>query len=931
MLVRLEARFGDRAAAAGRLLGGPAALPCNTGLMDRPWRSPLWRKAPVALFWHRSALAAVVAAGLLVALAASSAPFVTTASASAELKSNLARLSPLATGLEVQWAGAVTRRLPALERLDKARTAGLGALARRLHLGAPILTLESAQPFQVNTGSGERIILMARTGALSHVQRLGHVPGPGVWISDLTARDTVVRPGGHLRLEWFARDGTAHRISLRVKGVYRALDRGDPGPYWADFLPEILPQGADPPPPARYVFMRRDELLRVAAGLQGLQLIGAAEMAVDPAGLTLARARSLAARFDGLQNTLPASSLGGPLGCDGPYLYRGPDIPALSPCSTSTSLSSAVGLADRAASEISPGVSLLSVAGTAIALAIAAAAGVFLTRRRGSEAALHFARGEQPLTYTARTALEVLFPALLGAAAGFGIASALTRAFAPSGSIESATVASALARAGFGAAAAVALAAGAAGVLFVRQFDSGGSRLTRLRRLPWELPLLAVALWLLVSVLSGGGLARGAAGAAGHPTVAVFLFPLLLVAAAAGLVMRLLRPALRRRRSSDSALPVAAFLALRRLTAAQGVLTALVVVSAVAFGAYFYAQALAASLDHDMGEKAYVAYGGDVQALSSSARLPRRFPFPVTSVTYGQQAARLGSADGAAADVFAVDPATLPAVIRWYSDWGPDPRRELATLDRGGDLRAVATRDVPPGTRAVWLEGTRVPVTVVARVRAFPGMSPGVPLLAVSRRALDGLARRLHLYEPLGTTQTYLWAKGPPHAVSRALAQPAVGGYFVSTVESFRDNPDVVLARRTFTYMRLVAGTAGVLVCLGLLLYLQARQRSQAVGSALAARMGLRRRDEVLSLSLELLVAALLAAAVGAVVALVAASPIVPHLDPIPDDAPGPVLLVPWLAIAVATLALALLVPVAGAITTRASRRTDMSEALRVA
>ena len=913
----------------------------------RPLRSPLWRKAPIALLWHRSALAAVVASGLLAALAASSAPFVTTASASAELKSNLAQLSPLATGLEVQWAGMVTRPLPALERSDDARAAALGALARRLHLDAPVVTLESAQPFQVNTGGGERIILMARSRVLSHVKLLEQVPGPGVWISDLTAHDAAVRPGGRLRFDWFGADEREHPISLRVKGVYRALDHGDPGPYWANFLPEILPQGADPPPPARYVFMGHDDLLRLAHGLEsvrvqrfqgrvyrnatGLPVVGTGETAVDPHGLTLAKARGLAARFDALRRTLPASSLGRLLQCNGPGLYRGTGQPPQSPCSVSSSLSSAVAVADRAAAEISPGVSLLAAAGTAIALAVAGAAGVFLARRRSSETALLFARGEHPLAYTARTALELVLPVFAGAAAGFGIASAVTGAFAPSGSIDANTVSAAVARAGIAAAAALALAAGAAGMLFMRQFDSGRGRLGRLRWIPWELPLLGVALWLLASVLSGGGLARGAAGAAAHPTVAVFVFPLLLVAAAAGLLMRVLRPALRRRRSREAELPTAAFLALRRLAAARGVLTALVVVSAVAFGAYFYAQALAGSLGRSVSEKAYVSYGGDVNALSSGQPLPRHFPYPLTTVTYGNQAATLGSADGTAADVLAVDPATLPAVIRWYGDWGADPRRKLAALDGDGPLHAVVTTDVPARTGAIWLEGTRVPVTVVARVRSFPGMSPGVPLLVVSQRALDAAARRLRVYDPLGAAQTFLWAKGPPQAVSRALARPSTGAYFLSTVDSFRKDPDVVLAGRTFSYMRLIAAAAGLLVCIGLLLYLQARQRSQAVASALAARMGLRRRDEVLSLTLELLAVALVAAVVGGAVALAAASPIVPHLDPLPDDPPGPVLLVPWLAVGLATLALAVLVPAAGALTSHIARRTDMSETLRVA
>src|SRR5690349_8968786 len=66
------------------------------------WHSPHWRKAPFALVHHCSALVAVSLSGFLVALAAASAPFVTTAAASAALKSKLVDLAPLATGLQIR-------------------------------------------------------------------------------------------------------------------------------------------------------------------------------------------------------------------------------------------------------------------------------------------------------------------------------------------------------------------------------------------------------------------------------------------------------------------------------------------------------------------------------------------------------------------------------------------------------------------------------------------------------------------------------------------------------------------------------------------------------------------------------------------------------------------------------------------------------------
>jgi putative ABC transport system permease protein len=913
----------------------------------RLWRSPLWRKAPVVLLRHRSALAAMVVAGFLVALAASSAPFVTTASASAELKANLSDLSPLATGLVVTSLTRGVGSVAALTGEADRRERALRTVTDRFRLDPPVFTLESQLPFSVTTGAGdERVLLMSRTNVLRHIRKLATVPGAGVWVSDLTARDAHVRPGGTIRLA-SATQEVSRVLRLRVKGIYRALDRSAPGAYWANFLAEILPPGADPPPPARYIFMSRDALLGATRRLAstrtirvqgrtyhehlGIEVISITEMAVAPGGLTLARARALAHRFGVFRRELKTSSLGRVLDCGGPRVFVAPGPPPVSRCSVSSSLSSAVALANRDASEISPGVSLLAGAGTAIALAVAGAAGVFLVRRRSVEAALLYARGEHVASFVTRSALELLLPVALGAAAGFAVALALTGSFAPTGSIDRETVHTALSHAAVAAAAALALAAGAAGVVYVRQFDSGTRRHAWARRVPWELPLLAAGFWLLAEVLSGRGLASSGAAAAGHPTLAVFVFPLLLVAGAAGLAMRALRPLLRSRPGRGAGLPDTAFLAFRRLSAARGLLTALFVVSAVAFGAYFYAQALAGSLSRNVAEKAYIAYGGDAQALSPGGPLPKRFPYPLTEVEYGNQAATI-DASGTAADVLAVDPGTLGAVLRWYPDWGRDPRPLLGSLDGGGrTLPAIATRSVPAGTAAISLAGARVPIHVVARVSAFPGMSAGTPLLVVSRTALAARARRLHVYAPLGNPQVYLWAKGPPAETARALAAPAVGGYFVTSVDAFRKNPDVLLARRTFSYMRLIAVAAGVLVFIGLLLYLQARQRTQAVGSALAVRMGLKRRTEIASLALELAAIALGAAVVGGVVALAAAVPLVRHLDPLPDNPPAPALAIPFGAVVLAAAALLVLALAAGVLTSRLARRTDMSEALRVA
>jgi hypothetical protein len=478
------------------------------------------------------------------------------------------------------------------------------------------------------------------------------------------------------------------------------------------------------------------------------------------------------------------------------------------------------------------------------------------------------------------------------------------------------------------------LAVAVACAVFTRQFDSGRKPPRWLRLVPWELPLLALSLWLLVEVHSGGGLATDSRTGATHPTLAVFLFPLVLAAAVAGLLARGLRVILRRSTRGAGPRSTVIFLVTRRLGAARGTLVVLAVVSAAAFAAYYYPEAVAGSLAHSIDEKAYIAYGGDVQGVvSDTTEVPRRFPFPATRVDYANQIATLNSPNGDYADVLAVDAGSFGDVIHWYGAWGADPRRSLDALADAaqGSLPVLVAGTAPRHLAALWLDGVRIPVSVVGTPRAFPGMAGTTPLVVVDRATFTRVARTRHAADPLGTPQTYIWADGPPAEVRRALEAAPVEASFISTIDEFRKDPDVMLAKRTFAYMQLIALAAGLLVLIGLVLYLQSRQRAQAIASALAARMGLTRRVEIAAIALELGLIALFAGLVGSVVAVLSAAPIVGHVDPLATDPPAPTLAAPLGAVAASAAALIVVAITAGTLVSLAARRTDMGEALRVA
>jgi putative ABC transport system permease protein len=241
----------------------------------------------------------------------------------------------------------------------------------------------------------------------------------------------------------------------------------------------------------------------------------------------------------------------------------------------------------------------------------------------------------------------------------------------------------------------------------------------------------------------------------------------------------------------------------------------------------------------------------------------------------------------------------------------------------------ITTEDAPP-MRAISLQDTPVPVTRIGTVHSFPGMTVN-PLVITSYAALDRAAHAAHVLDPLDTTQTFVWAKGPPDEVAPALQKAGVDTYYMTTVDTFVQSPDVRLATRTYSYLRTIAIASGFLVLVGLLLYLQARQRSQSIASALGRRMGLSATAETVSLCLEVAGILLFSGVLGATVAIAAAQPVVKEIDPLPDRPPSPVFVLPSTSILVAVGALALLAVAAGLITSWLARRADVSEALRVA
>ena len=391
---------------------------------------------------------------------------------------------------------------------------------------------------------------------------------------------------------------------------------------------------------------------------------------------------------------------------------------------------------------------------------------------------------------------------------------------------------------------ALVLLAVAAGASFLRLLDTSGDSRRLLRFFPWELIAIGIGVYLFVDIRGGGGLAKSGASGTEHPTLVVFVFPLLLVAGVMGIVARLSRVGLRRGFGRARGLPTPLFTAVRRLAAARGLLVGLTVVLAVSFAAFFYAETVSESLKQSTLEKAYIGFGSDVQGqVGQYATVPRGLPFPTTFAAVRQRRRRvrprrrnLGRhSDGRSEDAAGSNPLAERV--------GASPSVQMRELASAPPLPlpVIVSDGVPASLRSITIQGTRFPIRIIDRVHAFPGMTTS-PLFVTSTASLATAARRLHTVNPLiSVSRNYIWAKGPPATLVKALEDPRLDIAYVTSIDAFRKDPQILLATRTYSYVRTVALAAALIALAGLVLYLQARQQSQRIASALTRRMGLTR------------------------------------------------------------------------------------------
>jgi putative ABC transport system permease protein len=796
-------------------------------------------------------------------------------------------------------------------------------------------------------GSSEMTVaVLARDGALDHVEVLDGSPGPGLWLSDRAQHVTQLAPGD---LAYFSETHTG----VPVAGIYRDEAVLPPDDYWCAHADLLLPDhiGASLPPPV--VLADRATFLTLMRALGVPAVFGAWEASLG-GDLTLADADDLVTELscgtgtaprlawcEGVDNnggaiTGPAPDVLIPVGQTGrPGLavptadqieYRDADdfvsrallshLPFVTERSRAIQTSVAGGVAPVAGFAALAGVGLVS-----------AAAALWFDRRR-RELTLLTVRGVAPVALAVKAVLELVIALVVGSAVGFGVAYGLVVWLGPSALVEPA----ALWWAAVGASAALLVSGLTIGVvvaLRARPRSVRWRRRARLAGVPWEVPL-GLAAWVSYQRLGEWGVPVSQGADVSRVDVVALLFPVLFLLSSVAVTARLLALGLRPLRAASRRWPTAPFLAVRRVDRYRVAAIGLVAASAVAAGVLGYAATLTRSLESTLDAKAKTFIGSDLAVRLGPGQESPASMFDAATTVDVYRRGRIEVAGRQGVNVLAIDPRTFERVAFWdasFSDMSlSDLMDRLAEPPGDGPVPAVVVGIEAPDVAELSIAGgvdvatTDLAIEQVAEVVAFPGMKRGTPTVFLAASALDHLGLS-------GGETTEVWIRGDREQSLAALTAAGVGFSEDRRFDDVVDRASFLTVSWTFGFMQSLGIAAGVLVVGGLAFTLDARRRGRVLGYAFARRMGLTAATHRRALLAELAATVVVGCCIGLGTAVVGTRLAYGRIDPVPDFQPDP-LLRPALLVMSLLAAVAVIVTGLGAVL--GQRRTDRDDPVEV-
>jgi putative ABC transport system permease protein len=911
-------------------------------------RNPLWRKSLLLLLRYPEILLALIVSAAILAIAAGSGSLFLSSASSAALREEALKVEPATAGVTVREDVNT-----ATEQETTARDSALrAALGSEPALGPPVTTLLTDVMKVVNPTSSKPSLsgrLITRTDAFGRVELIDGGGTDGVWVSDYHARELGLRPGDQVVLQATGFRSTAGifgyktrgRAPARVAGIYRILAASPPTDYWQPLYEYIYsPTGNAVLPPfviaPRALFYELNSRIRLGGQVSNVATTQW-EYPLETEGLTLSKARRLASKLDVIGHELEAEAEGvfvlnprtrdenGEASRFAPFSFP----------STNTVLPDLIEGARETVGGIAAPVRLMSLAGVGIALVMIAAAAAFSVRRRRAEALLLSARGIGAGAFAVKAALEAIGPIGAGAAIGWLASIPLLKALGPGDVLDEGVAVRALWQVVVVSVIAVVLVAVVATVAEHREGEVAGPRtLTRVKAWWWT-ALLWVLAAIAYGVLLSGSLAPvSTEGDGASVDVVVLIFPIVMIAAGAITAAQVLVRVLPSLKGAGSRLSTPLYLALRRLAAANRIALALVASSALAIGVLIYAGAMVASVEATAQAKASVSTGSDVAGvLQIGARVPDDLPFPTTEVDRLEDVSLAESE--IPVELLIVDTGSLPDAVHWEADFAASSLDDLVTTikaPREGALPVIAVGREGGGDAAtLQLFTAEVPLEIVARASAFPGMNAEGATLIASSSAVGRLPEDQRATLEGASKVHEVWARGDPSQIVDALNDRNVAMIAVHTAEEARATPGLRAAAWTFSYLQAVAVGGGLIVIAGMLLYLQARQRAGILSFALARRMGLRSRAFRVSVAVEVGVMLLASLVIGTGLSLIAVFLVYKRFDILPSLPPDPLFRVPVITFALAAVGLIAAAAVAGRVTERRARSANVAENLRLA
>jgi len=887
---------------------------------------PLWSKAPLVLLRYPGLFVSIAVGALLLALAASAYPLFISSSASELVAARIH--DPAYT----RWAVGMMYRNGALPLPGPDRHGDVeprvdaileGLFASSPYLGDPLESaLGPVTPISV-AGELERrdTRLFMGEQAADHVVILEGSARDGILVPDLISDALHITPGDEIVIG-SPDQGTA---TLPVGGIYRSLYKGGASGYWRPWNDALVLYCGNCAPPPQALIVPKDRFADAARAI-GLDHAAYAWQAPLLRDLTLQEAEDAARFTSRISEEIDDRSL-----LDRCFISFFCSV--RSGPVWESSMDDVVRDVHGRLVAIDGPARLLRIAGMLVALVVVAGAGAFVMAARRVESNLLFARGARPRSVGGRSSLEAMIPCAIGAALGLGLAFALVRWVGPRGALAASASDEAAWAAGAAGIVAVSAIAIVATVSFLRQSEHHRSRLRLVGAFPWELVLIGFSLLILQRLRSGGAVVVDRSLGTEAPSLLLFAFPLAFLAGFVALVARAMVLVLRWARGRSGGWGTPAYLAVHRLAARSRLTLLLIAAAGLCLGLFVQAQTMARSMRTTVDAKAGVYVGSDVQArIDSVNATPETFPLPVTRVVRRLQAGELRP--GVPFDLLAIDTKTFASTAFWDPGFSPEPLETLldriSEPSRGGlpVLMASAPNAFPD---SITLDRQTLPIEIVGRANAFPGMTSLRPLVVLdARHLLDAVGDAPDPLTVAGASDE-LWIRGTPRAARAALAGLDYTPSLILTADEVKDISYIAAVIDTFLVMNGLGVLAALLVVAAMLMYLQARQRAEIVSYGLSLRMGMRSSRHLVAIAIEVGAMLVIAYVAGTVLAIVAARLTVPLLDPIESIPPDPITVVPVVLIALAAPALLLVALAGGWLTERRARSADLGQVMRLA